>query len=270
MKRPLRTPRAGPYLVVGLLVALLWGASSASAAPVPIQAGTAPPGLVEQGSELFATGCSSCHGLDGKGAKTDQGKVRGPSVVNAGEAAAYYQLSTGRMPLAASGDNPVRKDPAYGPSEIDSLVAYVGSLGSGPPIPEVNPSKGDLADGGVLFRQNCQACHSATGAGGALSYGRAAPSLGQSTATQVGAAMRSGPGQMPVFDPQSLSPDDVDSIARYVQYLERPEDPGGLSLGRLGPIPEGFLVWVFGLGVLLIVCVWIGGRNRDRKAVPDQ
>ena len=114
-------------------------------------------------------------------------------------------LTTGRMPLNDPADNPVRKDPAYRPAEIAALVAYVASLGDGPPIPDVDIAAGNLAVGGVLYRENCQACHSATGAGGALSYGRAAPSLSKATPTQVGAAIRTGPGQMPVFGPETLS-----------------------------------------------------------------
>ena len=255
-----------PLVVVPLVAAALWSATGAAATPNATRADAA---LVARGHELFLTGCSSCHGLEGQGQRTDQGNLRGPSLKEAGEAAASYQLTTGRMPLAGSNDIPVRKDPAYDARDIDALVAYVGSLGNGPAVTDVDPTAGQLAAGGELFRANCQACHSATGSGGALSYGRAAPSLGKATATQVGAAMRSGPGQMPVFGPKTLSARDVDSIARYVEYLRNPDDRGGLALGRLGPIPEGFTVWVFGLGVLLVVCVWIGRRNRDREGVPD-
>ena len=28
------------------------------------------------------------------------------------------------------------------------------------------------------------------------------------------------------------------------------------------PIPEGFAIWVFGMGVLLLTVAWIGKRNR--------
>jgi len=263
------------HLLPGLLVVAaaggLWvltggGVGASAAGGVP----RAPAASAEEqrGHELFLTGCSSCHGVAGQGLRV-QGEVRGPSLQDSGAAAAYYQLTTGRMPLAASDDLPKRKPPAYGPADIRALVAYVASLGHGPAVPDVQTAQGDLAVGGELFRANCQACHSATGAGGALSYGRAAPSLSRATPTQVGAAMRSGPGQMPVFSPKTLSAHDVDSIARYVRYLEHPDDRGGLALGRLGPIPEGLLIWVLGIGSLLIACVWIGGRNPDRNEVPE-
>jgi ubiquinol-cytochrome c reductase cytochrome c subunit len=229
------------------------------------QAGEAA--LVEQGRELYLTGCSSCHGVDGDGVDAPDGSVRGPTLEEAGAASAYYMLTTGRMPLASSEDLPVRKDPAYDEAEIDALIAFVTTLGDGPPVPDVDVAAGALAEGGELYRANCQACHSASGAGGALSYGRAAPALSESTPTQVGAAIRSGPGQMPVFGPDTLSREDVDSIARYVRYLEEPDDRGGLALGRLGPIPEGFLVWVLGMGLLIVACTWIGGRSRSRQDV---
>lgn len=255
-----------PALLVPVLAAALFVALGAGSAAQEEDPPGRPGGeLVAQGRELFVVGCSSCHGLDGGGARAPDGADRGPSLEDSGEAAAYYYLTTGRMPLASSEEIPRRKEPAYEPHEIAALVAYVGTLGDGPMVPSVKAAAGDLSVGGELFRDNCQACHSATGAGGALSYGRAAPALGQATPTQVGAAMRIGPGQMPVFDPDALDDAEVDAIARYVQYLEQPNDRGGVALGRLGPIPEGFLVWVLGMGLLLLVSYAIGKRSYHRR-----
>jgi len=222
-----------------------------------------------RGRELYLTGCSSCHGIHGKGVEAN-GEQRGPSLEHAGPAITNYMLTTGRMPLANSEDRPVRKDPAYDTEQIRDLIAYVSTLGEGPAIPDVDITTGDLAAGGELYRANCQPCHSASGAGGALSYGRAAPQLSKATPTQIGSAIRTGPGQMPVFGPDTLSSHEVDSIARYVKYLEHPDDRGGVSLGRLGPIPEGFLIWVLGVGLLIVICTWIGGRTRNRREVEPQ
>jgi len=203
--------------------------------------------LVERGRELFLTACSSCHGAQGRG--TDQG----PILTNVGAAAASFQLTTGRMPLTDPGAQPVRKPPAFRPAEIDALVAFVASLGHGPPIPDVDIAAGNLSRGGTLFRFNCAACHSSTGVGGALSYGSDAPSLKAATPQQMGEAMRTGPGQMPVFGPDTLSARQVDSIARYVTYLQNPDDPGGFSLGRIGPITEGMVALLVGIPLLLFV-----------------
>lgn len=220
---------------------------------------------LDEGRELYETGCSSCHGPEGLGVVAPDGSARGPSLETAGEAAAYYYLSTGRMPLANSEEQPQRKEPAYDEDEIAALVAYVGSLGDGPAVPDVDTAEADLAAGGVLYRANCQACHSASGSGGALSYGRAAPRLSDATPTQVGAAVRVGPGQMPVFGPEIISDEELDDLAAYVEYLRSPEDPGGLPIGRTGPIPEGFVAWLVGMVALLALVAWIGTRMPIRR-----
>ena len=209
------------------------------------------------GEALYLEGCSSCHGATGEGIED-----RGPSLESSGEAAAYYYLSTGRMPLSNTGEQPRRKEPAYSGEALDALVAHVASLGDGPALPEVEGiEEADLAVGGELYRDNCQACHSASGAGGALSYGRAAPQLAPATPLQVAAAIRSGPGEMPVFGRDALSEDEVTEVAAYVEYLDDPADPGGLAIGRTGPIPEGFVAWFLGMGALLGLVAWIGTRS---------
>jgi ubiquinol-cytochrome c reductase cytochrome c subunit len=221
--------------------------------------------LVAEGRELYETGCSSCHGPDGRGVVGPDGDVRGPSLANAGEAAAYYYLATGRMPLANSEDQPMSKEPAYGPEEIDALVAYVGTLGTGPDVPDVDPDAGDLALGGEVFRANCQACHSASGVGGALSYGRAAPRLTSAPPSVIASAVRVGPGEMPVFGTDLIDSHELNSLVRHVRYLDDPEDPGGLPIGRTGPIPEGFVAWLFGMVALVGLVVWIGTRDPIRQ-----
>ncbi|HEX7135564.1 MAG TPA: c-type cytochrome [Iamia sp.] len=250
--------------------ALVAAAPGSGAERLPTQTDAGPdldPDLVAEGRQLYQRSCVTCHGRDGQGLDAPNGAERGPSLTDAGEAGAYYQLTTGRMPLANPGDTPMRKDPAFTDDEITALVAFVASLGDGPALPGIDVERGDLAEGGVLYRENCQACHSATGAGGALSYGRAAPTLSAPTPTQVGAAVRSGPGPMPQFGPEILPVEDLNSVARYVQYLESPDDRGGLALGRLGPIPEGFMTWVGGLGLLLVAAYWMGKKGRDTPVV---
>jgi ubiquinol-cytochrome c reductase cytochrome c subunit len=221
--------------------------------------------LVERGADLYATGCSSCHGPDGGGIEIQDGGAGGPSLEHAGEAGAYFFLSTGRMPLANTEEEPTRKEPAYDDDEIAALVAYVASLGDGPGLPQVDPDGADLAEGGALYRANCQACHSASGSGGALSYGQAAPALEAATDTQVAAAVRVGPGQMPVFGSDVISERELDDLVRYVGFLRHPADPGGLPIGRTGPIPEGFVAWLVGIPALLLLTLWIGTRSPIRS-----
>ena len=258
-------PLLGTLAGAALIGGLAQGSGAASAEPLGRQEGDDAPiaeeDLVAAGRALYMTSCVSCHGADGRGQDAPNGQLRGPTLEDTGEAGAYYQLSTGRMPLGNPDDVPQRKEPAFATDEIEALVAYVGTLTDGPERPTVTPADGDLAVGGELYRENCQACHSATGAGGALSYGRAAPPLAAATPPQIGAAVRSGPGPMPRFGPDILGDEELDSVARYVEYLDEPDDRGGLALGRLGPIPEGFLVWVGGLGLLLVLAFWMGTRR---------
>ena len=215
------------------------------------------PALVAAGEELYEGGCVSCHLVGGVGGD------RGPTIIDAGAASAHFYLTTGRMPLASEGQAE-RKDPAYSAEEIAALVAYVASLGEGPDIPDVDLAAADLQEGGELYRLNCAACHQAAGAGGALSYGNNAPTLVPATPVQVVEAMLIGPGQMPVFE--QLGPEERDAIALYVLALQEVEDPGGLSLGRVGPIPEGFVAIVIGTGACLLAALWIGRRRADQEA----
>lgn len=207
--------------------------------------------LLASGKELFDTSCQSCHGLKG------EGTAQGPNIQQVGELGADFMLRTGRMPLAQPGPQAPEKPVAYTDDEIEALVAYVGSFGDGPPIPDVDIEGADLANGGELFRANCQPCHNASGIGGALSYGDHAPALTSVEPTQVVEAMRFGPGQMPVFGEDVFDESQANDIARYVDYLHHPEDPGGFGLGHSGPTAEGFVAWLFGIVTLIWAVRWI-------------
>jgi ubiquinol-cytochrome c reductase cytochrome c subunit len=178
-------------------------------------------------------------------------------------------LSTGRMPIPEPEENPPRRPSRYDRDEIAALVDYVASLGAGIAIPSVNPSAGNLQEGASLYEINCAACHSSTGIGGALTQGLEAPSILDSTPVQIAEAMRLGgagvrSGNMPRFGPQQLDDEQVNSLLAYVGYLQRTAartDRGGLSLGRWGPVAEGFVAWAVGMVALLFVVRWIGERG---------
>lgn len=225
-------------------------------APATAQGAGTRDGDVRTGRELFATGCSSCHGLRAEGSR------RGPSLLGVGAASLDFWVSTGRMPLRTTGGQAVRKPPAYDRQETEDIVAYVTALRpGGPPVPEVDLVGADLVEGGELFRANCAACHGAAGIGGALASGREAPALRPASAVQVVEAIRIGPGAMPSFGPETFSDDQVASVVKYVESLDRPDDRGGIGLGHAGPIPEGLVGWLAGLGALLLACYWIGERE---------
>lgn len=218
--------------------------------------GTSPNDLWEQGRELYLTSCVSCHGVGGVGT------ADGPSLAAAGEASADFYLRTGRMPLAFPSSQPPEKPVAYSDAEIRALVAYVATLCDAssnpcPSIPDVETPAGNLQEGSELFLANCAPCHNSAAIGGALSRGRNGPSLQQVEAQQVGEAMRTGPGDMPQFGPDVFTDEQVNSIVAYVEYLHNPESPGGASLGYTGPVAEGFVALLIGLGAMVLAIRWI-------------
>ncbi|KLL10271.1 c-type cytochrome [Protofrankia coriariae] len=214
---------------------------------------------VRAGRALYLQGCSSCHGLQG------QGGNQAPSLIGVGSAAVDFQVSTGRMPLAAPGAQAKRKDPIYSQTQIDQLAAYIDSLGGGPRKPVIDEAEwndADLAHGGELYRANCAQCHQAAGAGAPLTYGKYAPDLSHATPTQIIEAMRTGPESMPLFGPGQVDEADAVAIAKYIRHVSEAPAAGGHGLGKYGPVPEGLLAWLVGIGGLLAVCLWIGARQK--------
>jgi ubiquinol-cytochrome c reductase cytochrome c subunit len=227
------------------------------------------PPVVEQagprtGPELYLRDCGWCHGAAGAGT------ARGPDLVSGtnGEALTNFMLSTGRMPISSPDERSDRAEPVYDREETAAIVAFVASLGGqGPSIPDIAPEQGDLGDGEVLYQENCAACHSTTLVGGVLASerkvsGRAliAPSLLETTPLQTAEAMLVGPGAMPVFGPETFSTDQINSIVRYVEHQQEPDDRGGAPIGHVGPVTEGAVGWLIGLGAMVIVCRWIGTK----------
>ncbi|MFC5852519.1 c-type cytochrome [Streptomyces chlorus] len=226
---------------------------------------TAQSLTIEEGKKLYAVGCASCHGTGG------QGTTDGPSLVGVGAAAVDFQVATGRMPAATSQAAQLPKKKAvYTQAEIDQLAAYIASLGAGPAVPtaeQYGPEGADIAQGGQLFRNNCAQCHNFTGKGGALTHGKYAPDLEGVDAKQIYQAMLTGPQNMPSFPDGSLSEQNKKDIIAYVQTVNGDEtvSPGGLSLGGLGPVSEGLFAWVFGLGALIAVTVWVAARTAKAR-----
>jgi ubiquinol-cytochrome c reductase cytochrome c subunit len=235
-------------LALAVVGQILW-----SFRPVPGRA------LTEQeaaGKELFEASCSTCHGL------AAEGSTNGPSLQGVGPAAVDFMLSTGRMPLANPAAQPIRQPPRFDPEQIAAIVAYVTAIApGGPEIPAVDPTAGDLSRGAQLFLDNCSACHGAGAIGDSIGGGQIAPSLNDVTPTQIGEAVRVGPGQMPEFGATDLSDQDLNSIARYALWLRDHGDRGGLPFGRVGAVAEGFVAIVVGLGLLLVVIRLTGSKT---------
>jgi ubiquinol-cytochrome c reductase cytochrome c subunit len=249
--------------VTGGLYAALTSTGAASAT-----SSDGDPTQIAKGRQLFLESCSSCHGLNAQGTPglTNNGQpvVNGPSLIGVGAAAVDFQVGTGRMPLAAPGVQAKRGEVTYTQEEIDQLAAYVASLAPGPAIPtesDLDTSSANLQNGGELFRTNCAQCHNFAGSGGALSTGIVAPSLKVATSKQIWEAMLTGPENMPVFSNNTITPDQKRDILKYIETLRTEPNPGGMALGRLGPVSEGLFLWLIGIGAVTGVAIWIGVKS---------
>ena len=218
-----------------------------------------PASFVAPGQALFQSNCSSCHGAQANG----QIGV-GPNLLGLGAGTVDFWVSTGRMPLANLSAQSVRKTPRFNRNETLEMAAWVQSLtpGQGTKVPVVQTAGADLQAGNTLFTLNCAACHTISGAGDALVGGAYAPSLHLASPTQVVEAIRSGPGNMPRFGAGNITDAEARNITAYVTgVLQHPNDAGGAGLGGIGPVGEGFVGLLIGVGVLMLVCFWIGDRS---------
>jgi ubiquinol-cytochrome c reductase cytochrome c subunit len=217
---------------------------------------------ITEGKDLFAVSCASCHGEDA------QGSSAAPSLVGAGAAAVDFQVGTGRMPLKENDAEAPRKPPVFTQSQIYAIAAYVASLGGGPAIPsdqDVSTAGANTGLGQSLFNANCAQCHNYSGAGGALTDGKYAPPLTQASSRQIYEAMLTGPEAMPVFNNTTLTPQNKRDIIAYVEQTRSEANPGGFSLGRVGPTTEGLVAWLGGIGALVLAAMWITAKRREER-----
>ncbi len=264
-----------PFAVIGfvIFVALLMRPAAAEA-PNPDAGYGVPPGTpgspisfslppssyIAPGQVLFERNCSSCHGTEATGSAI------APNLQGLGAGTIDFWLSTGRMPLENASESAVEKPSPFTSTEILQIVAYVNSLREPTPgnitIPSINLSNADLTNGNSLFVLNCAGCHTITGSGDAIAANNYAPSLHNATKTQVVEAMRTGPGNMPRFGPGTLSDTQVADIVAYVTGpIEKPNNHGGIGLGGVGPVAEGFIALLIGVGGLMLVAYWLGDRS---------
>jgi len=253
-----RSPWAAAALIgIGLLITggVYAGASAAMAAGSETAVTSAL--TVEDGKKLFQANCATCHGLDLQGSET------GPSLYGVGELAVEFQVATGRMPLQATAPQAPQKPVQFTEEQALAMAAYVQSMAPGPTFPkeETLDGEGDVARGAELFRINCAMCHNVAAAGGALTEGKYAPALGQTSSLHMYAAMVTGPQNMPVFNDLTLTAEDKRDIISSLLFLQNNESPGGFSLGNLGPVSEGLFIWIFGVGGLIAITVWITAKS---------
>ncbi|KQY36751.1 cytochrome C [Nocardia sp. Root136] len=220
--------------------------------------------LIREGKQLYETSCVTCHGANLQGVAD-----RGPSLIGVGEAAVYFQVSSGRMPMAVNGAQAVRKPEKFDAHQTDAIGAFVAANGGGPSV--IRDANGeiaqeslrgdDIARGSELFRMNCASCHNFTGRGGALSGGKFAPPLAEANEQQIYDAMITGPQNMPKFSDRQLTPEEKRDIVAYVKNSAEEKSPGGWDLGGFGPATEGLAIWVIGITAVVGAAMWIGSRS---------
>jgi ubiquinol-cytochrome c reductase cytochrome c subunit len=245
-------------VAVGMLYAAVTGLGSGNASA---SSPSSSQQQITQGKDLFATSCAACHGIYG------QGTSQGPSLVGAGAAAVDFQMSTGRMPAKVTDAEQPRKPVTFTQQQIYDIAAYVASLGGGPSIPtssQVSSAGASTALGASLFNADCAQCHNYAGAGGALTDGKYAPPLTQATDRQIYEAMLTGPEAMPVFNDNTITPSEKRDIIAYVTQSRSEANPGGFSLGRVGPTTEGLVAWLGGIGALVLAAMWITAKRREK------
>jgi ubiquinol-cytochrome c reductase cytochrome c subunit len=249
-------------LLLGLLVT---GGAYSLLAPKEANASAAPADVVADGKNLFLANCATCHGTGA------QGTASGPSLIGVGAAAVDFQVGTGRMPMAKPAVQAPRVDKIkFDDKQIEAMAAYVASLAPGPSVPDdkytsaVQPGSKEnnerIARGGEIFRVNCAMCHNFAGSGGALTRGKYAPALAGVSGKHIYEAMATGPQSMPVFNDANISPQDKQDVISYLKAIDSETNVGGLTLGNLGPVSEGLFAWVFGLGILVVIAVWLGKK----------
>jgi ubiquinol-cytochrome c reductase cytochrome c subunit len=217
-------------------------------------AGSASSQTLADGQRIYAQRCSSCHAL------SLGGTADGPSLLGARAAYTDFMLRTGRMPAAVPTGQPLHERALLDDAQIRAVVAYVTHAGGGDPTLPVVRS-GDPIRGRTVFVQNCQACHGVSGRGASIGYAEVAPSLLVATPEEIAEAVRVGPGVMPRFGRDVIQDTGVNDVIAYVGLLRDRDShmgAGGLQLGQIGPVAEGFVGWVFGLGVLVLLCRWLG------------
>ncbi len=257
---------SGLLLVLGLMLA----------GPAAAQEGG--PGDPEQGAELFAENCATCHGQRGEGRIGAQ--LNDVFVSMNPEADLYNTISQGRpgtfMPPWHVDHGGVLTE-----VEIHDIIAYIESWGTTyepseplPPrpaqeIPPVAAVDGDPNNGFTIYQQNCVACHGEEGEG---RIGRNLHEAFDSIAPGAYAIDVISTGidgtLMPAWEQEHGGPltgDDINDVAAYVLSIQ--EEGGGRPPTGEQPAPLGStwpLLLVVVLSVLVILALGITAGRGSR------
>lgn len=262
-------------LALGALAVVTLGAREAGAQ------GSQPEASVDRGAVLYAQNCATCHGADGRGGEVPVEGGLAPSLHaedNPAIEAAYVDLvmSTGRMPPVGSAfDNREREVVLDAEQRADVIAWMTDEFGLPGDLPEVG--EGDPAAGREVWAANCQQCHGATGAGGVAGAGAWTPQVTDKSPRQIAEAIRVGPFQMPQFDEEQITDQEVADVAAYLEEIASEPRTPVFGLIELNPVFASGFVALLAVVVLLSL-TWIGGRpawfpdpkrTGDATAKPD-
>ncbi|MDF1597850.1 MAG: c-type cytochrome [Acidimicrobiia bacterium] len=191
-------------------------ADGAPAATTTTAPGTPPPPPPD-GSALYASKCSACHGSNG-------GDLVTSTLSHSQLVSATANGTGGGMPPFSG---------SLTSAEIEAIITFVESIapptttttapGTPPPPP---PS------GAAVYSANCAACH---GASGGDLVGRGL------TTSQVSAVTKSGTSGMPGFS-SKLTTDEITAVSTYVAGLGS-ATPTTTTTAPGSPPPSGASVW---------------------------
>ena len=233
--------------------------------PIP-KADLSVPGqenFLALGQELYEQNCEACHGAFADGVPPSGTPYGGfPDLVGIGPATIDFWVESGRMPATDTHlTQQPRRPPRLDPLQALAIAAFINSIDPATPyIPKVNLADANISAGAALFALNCAACHTITGDGDALANDTFAPSLRNIPSYEVAEALRTGPANMPVFTGNLTDQQLRDVVDYVVRKIQHPQNPGGLGLGGLGPVGEGFIGLALGVGLLALVGFWVGDR----------
>jgi ubiquinol-cytochrome c reductase cytochrome c subunit len=232
-------------LVVGGAIVLV---RAGAGAQVDVAAGD-----VARGERLYTRECVQCHGPQGRGGTTPDGR-RAPAIDDVSIAYARLVLVTHRMPPGADPFDNRERPQTFDEQDMADVLAYmVERFGLEGDVER--PEGGEAASGLDLYAQNCAACHGATGSGGVAGGGAWTPRIVGYDPRIIASAIRVGPFEMPRFGPEALDDDAAADIAAFLQAVE--EEPGTLLFpGELNPVYAsafGLLTVLVTLALVLVV-----------------
>ena len=255
-----RSPWAAAALIgIGLLITGgVYAGASAAMAATDRHRRSASALTVEDGKKLFQANCATCHGLD------LQGTADGPSLYGVGELAVEFQVATGRMPMAMQGPQAPQKPVQFtaGPDRRDGRLRADARL----------PARPSPTRRSSTARATSRAAPSSSASTARCATTSQRPAVRSPRASthrrctrraplHMYAAMVTGPQNMPVFNDMNLTTEDKRDIISALLFLQENESPGGFSLGSLGPVSEGLFIWIFGIGALIAITVWITAKS---------